>query len=246
MGIEYTNSSLVDIVRLTKHKTNGRNNNKIDTITIHIIVGQWTAKKGVDYFATTDRKCSCNYVVGCDGSVGLCVEECNTSWCSSNTKNDRRAITIEVASDTKTPYKVRDKAYEKLILLVADICKRNGIEKLVWSDNSVYRVNHLNGCNMTVHKDFKNKDCPGTYLYNKHADIAERVNKILSEEQSFRVRVHKDIDLNIRAGAGMKYKINGVISGGGVFTIVKVDGHWGKLKSGAGWISILDDYVDRL
>ena len=41
-----SNSSLVTYTRITKNKTSPRNH-KIDTITIHCIVGQWTAKQGV-------------------------------------------------------------------------------------------------------------------------------------------------------------------------------------------------------
>lgn len=171
----YTNSPLVTYKNLTKNRTSPRNH-AIDTITIHCIVGQWTAKQGCDYFATTDRECSSNYVVGKDGSIGLSVEEKDRSWCSSNGTNDHRAITIEVASDTTHPYAVTDKAYKALIELVADICKRNGIKKLVWSTSKTDRVNHKNGCNMTVHRDFANKACPGDYLYDRHGEIAEKVN----------------------------------------------------------------------
>lgn len=174
----YTNSSLVTYTNLTKNKTTNRTH-AIDCVTIHCIVGQWTAKQGCDYFANTDRQCSANYVVGKDGSIGLSVEEKDRSWCSSNAANDHRAITIEVASDTTEPYAVTDKAYSALLNLVTDICKRNGIKKLVWSTNKNDRVNHLNGCNMTVHRDYANKSCPGTYLYNKHGEIAEEVNKRL-------------------------------------------------------------------
>ena len=173
-----SNSPLVTYTNLTKNHS-GKRTHAIDTITIHCIVGQWTAKQGCDYFATTDRECSANYVVGKDGSIGLSVEEKNRSWCSSSRVNDQRAITIEVASDTKHPYAVTDAAYEALIKLCADICKRNGIKQLVWSTNKNDRVNHLHGCNMTVHRDFANKACPGQYLYDRHGDIAERVNKIL-------------------------------------------------------------------
>ncbi len=80
-------------------------------------------------------------------------EEKDRSWCSSNAANDHRAITIEVASDTQHPYAVNDKAYAALIDLCVDICQRNGIAKLVWSTSKDDRVNHRNGCNMTVHRD---------------------------------------------------------------------------------------------
>lgn len=48
-----------------------------------------------------------------------------------------------------------DAAYAALIELVADICKRNGIKKLVWSTSKSNRVGHLNGCNMTVHRGLR-------------------------------------------------------------------------------------------
>ena len=175
----YTNSPLVTYTNLSS-KHSGLRNHEIDTLTIHCIVGQWTAKYGCDYFANTTRSASCNYIVGKDGSIGLCVEEKNRSWCSSNAENDNRAITIEVASDTYAPYAVTNAAYEALIKLCADICKRNNIKELKWSANKTDRINHKNGCNMTCHRDFASKSCPGDYLYNRHEEIAARVNAILN------------------------------------------------------------------
>lgn len=173
----YSNSSLVTYKRITSNKTSPRNH-KIDTITIHCIVGQWTAKQGCDYFATTDRECSANYVVGKDGSIGLSVEEKDRAWTSSSASNDNRAVTIEVASDTTHPYAVTDAAMKALINLVADICKRNGIKQLKWKgDKSL--IGQVDKQNMTVHRWFASTACPGDYLYKKHSYIAEQVNKKL-------------------------------------------------------------------
>ena len=265
-----SNSPLATYTRITKNKTSPRNH-AIDTITIHCIVGQWTAKQGCDYFATTDRQCSANYVVGKDGSIGLSVDEKDRSWCSSNGTNDNRAITIEVASDTTHPYAVTAKAYAALLDLVTDICKRNGIKKLVWSTNKNDRVNHRNGCNMTVHRDFANKACPGEYLYSRHGEIAAEVNRRLQGASNgggvvvtppaaenptggttgatvtpYLVRV-KITNLNIRKGPGTNYGATGYIRPG-IYTIVaesagKGAAKWGKLKSGAGWISL--DYATK-
>ena len=265
-----SNSPLATYTRITKNKTSPRNH-AIDTITIHCIVGQWTAKQGCDYFATTDRQCSANYVVGKDGSIGLSVDEKDRSWCSSNGTNDNRAITIEVASDTTHPYAVTAKAYAALLDLVTDICKRNGIKKLVWSTNKNDRVNHRNGCNMTVHRDFANKACPGEYLYSRHGEIAAEVNRRLQGASNgggvvvtppaaekptggtigatvtpYHVRV-KITNLNIRKGPGTNYGATGYIQPG-IYTIVaestgKGAAKWGKLKSGAGWISL--DYATK-
>lgn len=173
-----SNSPLVDYTRISPNKNSPRNH-KIDTITIHCVVGQCTVETLGNVFAPTSRQASSNYGVGTDGKIGMYVEEKDRSWCSSNAANDNRAVTIEVASDTKHPYAVNDRAFAALLDLVTDICKRNGIKKLVWSTKKADRVNHKNGCNMTVHRDYANKSCPGDYLYNRHGEIAAEVNRRL-------------------------------------------------------------------
>lgn len=173
-----SNSPLVSYTKISPNKSSPRNH-KIDTVTIHCVVGQCSVETLGNVFAPTSRQASSNYGVGVDGRIGMYVEEKDRSWCSSNAANDNRAITIEVASDTKEPYAVNAKAYAALIDLLVDICKRNGIKELVWSTNKADRVNHKNGCNMTVHRDYANKSCPGTYLYERHAQIASEVNKRL-------------------------------------------------------------------
>lgn len=173
-----SNSPLVNYTKISPNKSSPRNH-KIDTVTIHCVVGQCSVETLGNVFAPTSRQASSNYGIGYDGRIGMYVEEKDRSWCSSNAANDNRAITIEVASDTKEPYAVNAKAYAALIDLLVDICKRNGIKELVWSTNKADRVNHKNGCNMTVHRDYANKSCPGTYLYERHAQIASEVNKRL-------------------------------------------------------------------
>lgn len=173
-----SNSPLVDYTRISPNKNSPRNH-KIDTITIHCVVGQCTVETLGNIFAPTSRQASSNYGVGTDGKIGMYVEEKDRSWCSSSAANDNRAVTIEVASDTKHPYAVNDRAFAALLDLVTDICKRNGIKKLVWSTKKADRMNHKNGCNMTVHRDYANKSCPGDYLYIRHGEIAAEVNRRL-------------------------------------------------------------------
>ena len=178
----FTNSPLVSYTKLSPNHS-GQRNHAIDTITIHCVVGQCSVETLGNIFAPTSRQASSNYGVGVDGRIGMYVEEKNRSWCTSSAANDHRAITIEVASDTTEPYAVRDNVFAALIDLVTDICKRNGIKKLVWSTNKSDRVNHKNGCNMTVHRDYANKSCPGKYLYDRHGEIAAEVNKRLGADE---------------------------------------------------------------
>lgn len=169
-----SNSKLVDYTKISPNKTSPRNH-KIDTITIHCVVGQCSVETLGNVFAPTSRRASSNYGIGYDGRIGMYVEEKDRSWCSSSASNDNRAITIEVASDTKHPYKVRDAAYKALIDLCTDICKRNGIKELKWkADKSL--IGKVEQQNMTVHRWFANKACPGDYLYNLHGQIAAEVN----------------------------------------------------------------------
>lgn len=193
----YTNSSLVSYKKISPNKTSPRNH-KIDTITIHCVVGQCSVEALGNVFSSTSKQASSNYGIGYDGKIGMYVEEKDRSWCSSNATNDNRAVTIEVACDATHPYAVNSKAMSSLIKLVTDICKRNGIKKLVWSTNKNDRVNHKNGCNMTVHRDYANKACPGKYLYDRHGQIAEAVNKALSSGKTVNNPVNNPVKEEVK------------------------------------------------
>ena len=238
-----SNSSLVDYTILSPNCTKPRNH-KIDTITIHCVVGQCDVRVLGSTFANPNRRGSSNYGIGKDGKIGLFVEEKDRSWCSSNSANDNRAITIEVASDTTHPYAVKPAAYKSLINLLVDICKRNDIKELKWKgDKSL--IGQVDKQNMTVHRWFANKECPGDYLYNRHGQIADEVNARLNNEikAPYLIRVSIN-DLLIRKGPGNNYASTGKYTGKGVFTITEErsgqgsNSGWGKLKSGAGWVSL--------
>lgn len=160
-------------------------NHVIDTITIHHMAGNLSVETCGNIFQRASREASSNYGIGTDGRIGLYVHEADRAWTSGSYANDHRAITIEVANDggAETNWHVSDKAMASLIDLVTDICKRNGIKKLVWSDLAADRIAHRNGCNMTVHRDFQATACPGPYLYSKQGYIADEVNKRLEDEE---------------------------------------------------------------
>jgi hypothetical protein len=173
-----SNSPLVVHTNLSPNCNKPRNH-VVDTITIHCVVGQCTAETLGGIFKPVARQASSNYGVDKDGRVGMYVEEKDRSWCTSSSANDHRAITIEVASDATHPYAVNSKAFATLIELCVDICKRNNIKKLLWKgDKSL--VGQVDKQNMTVHRWFTATVCPGDYLYERHAAIADEVNKRLS------------------------------------------------------------------
>lgn len=177
-----SNSSLVSYTKISPCRTSPRNH-VIDTITIHCVVGQLSVEAIGECFASISAQASCNYGIGADGRVMLCVEEKDRSWCSSNKANDNRAVTIECACDPKDPYAINDKVYATLIKLCADICQRNGIPKLLWkADKSL--VGQVDKQNMTVHRWFANKACPGDYIYNRLGKIADEVNALLGKQDA--------------------------------------------------------------
>lgn len=253
----YTNSSLVDCtVKSPNHS--GKRTHSIDRITPHCVVGQLSAESIGGCFTKQSVQASCNYGIGTDGRVCLVVDEANRSWCSSSNANDQRAITIECASDKTEPYTMNSAVYNKLVKLCVDICKRNGLKKVLWisdKDKSLAYTPKSGECVLTVHRWFANKSCPGNWLYGRMAQLAADINAGLGNSTGtgststgttagtvtnfpaapFTVKVLID-GLNIRKGAGMSYAVTGKYTGKGVFTITEVKNGWGKLKSGAGWI----------
>lgn len=171
------NSTLVSYTKLSPNNS-GKRTHTIDRITPHCVVGQLTAEGICSCFTSSSKQASCNYAIGTDGKVGLCVEEANRSWCSSNKANDQRAVTIECASDTKAPYIMNDAVYNKLVELCTDICKRNGKTKLIWlgdKDKTLAYSPASNEMVLTVHRWFANKSCPGDWLYSRLGNLAAKV-----------------------------------------------------------------------
>lgn len=101
--------------------------------------------------------------------------------------------------------------------------KHEGYTVYDWNGKAVYGAEVTGGSCLVA--EFSNADCP------------------------FMVKVSID-DLNIRKGAGTNTTKTGRYTGKGVFTIMEVkngkgsDNGWGRLKSGAGWISL--DYCQKI
>lgn len=227
-----SNSSLISYTKISPNRTSPRKK-PIRKITIHHMAGNLTVEQCGAVFAPTSRRASSNYGIGTDGRIGMYVEEKDRAWTSSSPDNDNQAVTIEVANNTLGPnWTVSDKAMTSLIDLCVDICKRNGIQRLNFTGDKTG--------NLTMHCYFKSTLCPGPYLKSKFPYIASEVNKRLGAEaapEPFIVQITAS-SLNVRKGPGTSYAVAQTVSKGQVFTIVQQQGGWGKLKSGAGWISL--------
>lgn len=180
--MDYTCSPLVTHTRYSPNHS-GQRTHAIDRITPHCVVGQCSVEALGEMFADSDRKASSNYGIGADGRVALYVSEKNRSWCSSDAKNDNRAVTIECASDTTDPYAMNAAVWDSLVRLCADICARNGKSRLIWiPDRDIALDYDLEPDEMllTVHRWFANKACPGDWLYNRLGELANAVTKLLN------------------------------------------------------------------
>lgn len=176
-----SNSPLVTYTKLSPNHS-GRRNHVIDTVSVHCMAGNASVETCGALFADPARKASSNYGIGSDGRIALYVDEANRSWCTSNAANDHRAITIEVANNGGAPdWPVSGKAYSALLDLLTDICRRNNIKELLWKGNKSL-IGQVGKQNMTVHRWFAAKACPGDYLYNRHGEIAAEVNRRLKGE----------------------------------------------------------------
>lgn len=170
-----SNSPLVQYTKLSPNCNKPRNS-KIKKITIHHMAGVLSVETCGRIFAGSGRQASSNYGIGSDGRIGMYVEECNRSWCSSNANNDHQAITIEVSNcKNGGNWEVSDHVLARLIELCVDICRRNGIERLNYTGDA--------SGNLTRHNMFAATACPGPYLQSKFPYIAEQVNKQLEKDK---------------------------------------------------------------
>lgn len=169
-------SSLVDVKMLTSHYgypdgKKGRGGAKIDKIFVHHMAGILSAEQCGKVFKS--RQASAHYGIDSKGRVGQYVLEENTAWHCASRSYNQRSIGIELSNDTgaKGGWHVSDKAINKCIDLIADICKRNGISKINYTGD-------LKG-NLCMHCWTASTSCPGPYLKKQFKRIANGVNQKL-------------------------------------------------------------------
>lgn len=218
----------------TRNYENVNNTGRIKYIVIHYVGATGGAKANCDYFKTTYRGASAHYFVGHSGEVWQCVLDEDVAWhCGASSYKHKycrnsNSIGIELCcrKDSKGQWYFEKETVDSAIELTKMLMKKYGVPVE----------------NVIRHYDVTGKTCPEPYVrnsaeWNKFKSQLTTANNATTKVESFLVRVNCDA-LNIRAGAGTNYKINGCIRDRGTYTIVQVQGDWGKLKSGAGWIHL--------
>ena len=171
-----SDSSLVSYTAISPN-CNSPRSQPITKITVHHMAGNTSLEAFGSIVGKESRQMSANYAIESSGRIGLFCHEADRSWCSSSPWNDHRAITIEVANDGGAPdWHVSDAAYESLLNLCTDICRRNGMTELTYTGDK-------NG-SLTMHCFYAATACPGPYLKSKFPDIAAEVTKRLKGEST--------------------------------------------------------------
>lgn len=186
------------------------------------------------------RYVSSNYIIGIDGEVIECVPPDEIAYCTNQANT--YSVSIECCHPDETG-KFTAATETSLAELCAYLLDRY----------------HLTADDIIRHYDVTGKQCPLYWSPTKYqsAEVAnarfkafkDRVRGMMGGKPAsgeFKVRVIDDA-LNIRKEPGTNSEVVGVIRGGGVYTIVDTQMvgsvRWGRLKSGAGWISLGSKYV---
>ena len=141
-------------------------------------------------------------------------------------------------------------AKEEAKRLIETYCKRTGFRNRGHKYKELYVLRHtvapamlLEMAFVDTEADFKRWNDLGAELI-ANAIVEGITGQVVQEKPvetpsttSYTVKITADV-LNVRAGAGTNYKVNTQVRKGEVYTIVGESNGWGKLKSGAGWISL--------
>ena len=221
----------------------GKREYKVSKISIHHMAGKMTARQCADYFARTERIASSNYTIGWDGSIALSVPEEYRAYTTSSSWCDERAITIEVSNEDNNggDWKITDKAYNALLDLVTDICKRYGIKDCSYTG---YKDGVLQ-----KHEWYAYTNCPGKYLGSKFPEISRIVNQRLRERKNIqRLNVNKSIDLtnskglyqikngtNVRLNPSINSDIKRVTKNGEIVSVTEIKNGWCQIGKKNEW-----------
>ena len=174
------------------------------------------------------------------------------------------AICIEIYGDFDKGKDVMTAAQKKAVIaLYGELCKRFKIKP----STSTIRPHcwfTAGGTYLGKYDSSRSaKTCPGTNFMGYgcsttgFAKFIKEVKAYVDGEESKEVvkekpkdeksegiyRVRTD-ELNVRKGPGVNFEKTNEVHKGDAFTIVEINGNWGKLKSGIGWINL--SYTEKV
>ena len=165
----FSNSPLIVHTRLSPNRNSPRNQ-PISKLTVHHFAGVSSIENIGNWFAQSSARASYNYGIGNDGRIALYVPERDRCWGSSSPANDNRAVVIGLSnSATGGQWPVSNAAWNSLVRLAVDVCRRNSIPRLAFDGTP-------NG-SLTHHRMFSNTICPGPFLLDRFQTLCQEVNR---------------------------------------------------------------------
>lgn len=122
-----------------------------------------------------------------------------------------------------------------LVLLAKDAVYYSGKAIPSWvKDQAWYVKEDQNKDRVIISKSENGKHDINSPVNEKYLILKDSKNE---DFVPYPVKVTASV-LNYRQGPGTNYKINGTVKKNEIFTIIDEENGWGKLQSGAGWISL--------
>ena len=111
--------------KLLTHNRPYTKRKKTTAIAVHWVGNAGTsAINNRNYFQTTDREVSSNYIVGLQGEIICCIPDDEVSWCTNRANS--YTVSIETCHPDWTG-KFSDSTYRSLVELTAHLCKKYGL-----------------------------------------------------------------------------------------------------------------------
>lgn len=181
----------------------------------------------------------------------MCCWGCASGKNGSYNNNPTARIQFEICEDNLKDKTYFDAAFKEAIEYCAYLCK---LLNIPYTEIHSHKESHAKGyasnhgdCDHWLKKFGKDMNWFRAEVKKLLDTNTTEKTEEKTKTKSYKVRVTASA-LNIRKNAGTNYKKVGVIRDKGVYTIVeekkgKGATLWGKLKSGAGWISL--DYTKK-
>ena len=199
-------------------------------VVVHNTANDAPAENEINYMINNDNKVSFHYAVD-DKEVVQGIPENRNAWHAgdgSNGEGNRKGIAVEICYSKSGGDKFIQ-AEKNTAEFISIILKARG-----WGIDKVKK-----------HVDFSNKNCPHRTLelgWDRFLNMIKSHLESVDQSTSYTVKITTAV-LNVRQGPGTNYLITTKVREGEIYTIVEENNGWGKLKSGAGWISL--NYTDK-
>jgi N-acetylmuramoyl-L-alanine amidase CwlA len=207
--------------------------------------------------AEYDRACVHAFIDGNNGNVYQTLPWNHRGWHGGGKCNDTH-IGVEMCepacikytggstftcTDKATARAVTQRTYDTAVALFAHLCAMYNLDPLTDI------ISHKEGAAKGIASNHGDPE----HLWNQLGmgytmnTFRKAVKVAMNGDTSYKVKITASV-LNVRGGVGINYPITTTVRRGEIYTIVgesmKGSTKWGKLKSGAGWISL--KYTQRI